>query len=238
MSATRRDAWEEQDGAGERAGEAQTAWSRRAVLGAAGGGFALARSGLLLPAWLGAEAEAANDPVRHIQHRKDRRRIKQRHKKHQGRHHRRTHGNHKANRSPGALIDGIRWGYYSEAGVFDVEFWVRTNAGHGWGLKDSQRVPNEHFVELRTTDVIGILWINHRYFLRAENVFGAVHVRLGYGGNFGSTGWVDGTTVVDDYVLPEYQNAPDMVVDGFKFTVGRAADDDDYKKPSLSIRKQ
>lgn len=54
--------------------------SRRALFGAAMTGFALATSGLLLPDWLVAEAEAADHPVRRIQHRADKRRQRKHHR--------------------------------------------------------------------------------------------------------------------------------------------------------------
>jgi hypothetical protein len=206
--------------------------TRRALLGAAGG-FALAASGLLLPGRLVEDAEADSNPVRRLQQRKNQRRKKARNRKH-SRNRRRTHGKKRGF----ALIDGIRWGYYSEAGPFDVQFWARANAGRSWGIISSQHIPNDNFVELKTTDVIGILWINERYFLRAENFLGAVHLTLGHGGTFTNNhGWENGTDFIRDYDLKVRALAPDMIVDGFKFTVERLEDDDDYKKLSLSIRK-
>ncbi len=206
---------------------------RRLLLGGAASGLALAANGLFLPERLANEVEADNHPVRGIQKRKAQRRRKARNKKHKRRQrNKKNHGN------GFAIIDGIRWGYYSEAGPFDVQFWGRTNAGRSWGIIESKQIPNESFVELRTTDVVGILWINDRYFLRAENYLGALHLTIGHGGTFTSNhGWENGTHVLTDYSLPEGKLAPDMIVDGFKFTVERIPDDSDFKKPSLTIRR-
>jgi hypothetical protein len=70
--------WIGQYDAAEREPEARQAGSRRWLLGAAAGSFALAASGLVLPIWLVEEAEAAEYPVRRIQRRKDQRRKKRR----------------------------------------------------------------------------------------------------------------------------------------------------------------
>lgn len=206
---------------------------RNLLLGGVATGLALAANGLFLPADLANQAEADNHPVRGIQKRKARRRQKARSQKHK-----RRKSNRKDHGDGFAFIDGIRWGYYSEAGPFNVQFWGRINAGRAWGIIESKQIANDTFVELRTTDVVGILWINDRYFLRAENVLGALHLTMGYGGTFTSNhGWENGTHVLTDYSLPENKLAPDMNVDGFKFTVERIEDDSDYKKPSLTIRK-
>ena len=130
------------------------AFIRRHLLGAAARGFALATS-VMLPAWLVEEAEAGNHPVRGVQQRKEQRRAKARHQKHRDRHRRHNHGDQQENRAPGAVIDGIRWRFYTEAGAFDVELW--DNDGWGWSRRDSQRVENEHFVELRTKVLRGAL---------------------------------------------------------------------------------
>lgn len=207
---------------------------RRLLLGGVASGMALAANGLVLPAWLADEAEAAGHPVGNVQRRKSTRRRKARARKHH--HHRRKNRKNHGNKF--AIIDGIRWGYYSEAGPFNVQFWGRTNAGRAWGIIDQKQIPNDEFVELRTTDVVGILWINDRFFLRAENFLGALHLTIGYGGTFTNNhGWENGTRVLSDYSLPEGKLAPDMVVDGFRFTVERIDDDADFKKPSLTIRK-
>jgi hypothetical protein len=209
------------------AGE-ESGLNRRRLLDAAVGGFALVASGLLVPGRLVEETEAADHPVRGIQRRKEQRRKRVRHEKRR----RRTQGANNGSRAPGAIIDGIRWGLYSEAGAFEVEFWDSRNH------YESRHVQNFEFVELRTNDTVGILWINKRYFFWAENIFGPLWVEIGYGGEWSTTrGWLDGTTVFSGY-LKEYRLAPDMIVDGFKFTVERVPDDDDYKKPSLTIRKQ
>lgn len=208
---------------------------RRLLLSGAAGGLALAANGLILPGWLTDQAAADNHPVRGIQKRKANHRRKARNRKRRNHRQRSTRNNHG---NGFAIIDGIRWGYYSEAGPFNVQFWGRTNAGRSWGILDQKQIPNESFVELRTTDVIGILWINDRYFLRAENFLGALHLTIGYGGTFTSNhGWENGTRILSDYSLAEGNLAPAMVVDGFEFTVERISDDSDFKKPSLTIRR-
>jgi hypothetical protein len=88
MSTARRDEWEDRGDAMGSEPEAPNAWSRRALLGAASG-FGLATSGLLLPEWLVAEAEAADDhPARPIQDRAGQKRSKRRHRRE---HHREVH---------------------------------------------------------------------------------------------------------------------------------------------------
>lgn len=70
--------WQEQGDTAERESEEQHAWSRRALIGAAGG-FALSTSGLLVPDWLTEEAEADDLPVRRVQQRKEQKRRKRGH---------------------------------------------------------------------------------------------------------------------------------------------------------------
>ena len=83
------------------------------------------------------------------------------------------------------------------------------------------------------------LWINGRYYFEGFNRFGTLVVSSGYSGSINSNGWKDGTTVVSEYALPrDGSHAPDMVVDGFRFSVESYGEDDDYNKPSLTIRKQ
>lgn len=66
---------------GEEQGPAKTGTpSRRSLLGAAAGGFALAASGLLLPAWLSDDAEAADHPSGKVQHRAGKRRQRGHHR--------------------------------------------------------------------------------------------------------------------------------------------------------------
>jgi hypothetical protein len=78
------------------------AWSRRALLGAAGSGFTLAASGLLLPEWLIAETEAVDLPVRRVQHRADKRRQRRRdHHSHDANGPRKGHPN---NHNPKAFV--------------------------------------------------------------------------------------------------------------------------------------
>lgn len=229
--------WQARDAAAADTPEAPMGGSRRLLLGGSAGGLVLAARGLFLPDWLDVTAarEGALGGAKGGRHGKN----------HRGRHRKRTHGDKKEkgkhNRQPGALIDGIRWGYYSEAGPFDVEFWVRAMGEFNpdaWRKQDARQVPNEQFVELRTWDIFGILWINQRYYFEAQNRFGNMSLVMGYGGFFtAKKGWDNGTATVFDALLAEGQLAPDMVVDGFRFTVERVADDADYKKPSLTIRK-
>jgi hypothetical protein len=215
--------------------------SRRHLLGAAAGGFALATSGLLVPEWLVDEAEAGEHPVRRIQGRKEQQRQKRHHRRENRRQLQRRQDDQKGNHAPGAFIDGIRWGIYSPpgTGAFDIEFWAIDPTLDVWVRAASRHVQGEFFVELRTTNTIGVLWINRRYYFDGTNSFGTLKVSCGYGGSIGGFGWSNGTTVVDDFALPRYgSQAPDMVVDGFKFSVSSNGEDDDFKKPSLDIRRQ
>lgn len=71
--------WQEQGDTEERESEERHAWSRRALIGAAGG-FALATSGLFVPDRLNEEAEAVGQlPVRRVQQRKEQKRRKRGH---------------------------------------------------------------------------------------------------------------------------------------------------------------
>lgn len=70
---------EHEDGARERERVAGSAGSRRALLGGAASGFALAASGLALPEWLVEEAAAADShPLRRVQNRQDGQRTQRR----------------------------------------------------------------------------------------------------------------------------------------------------------------
>jgi hypothetical protein len=210
------------------------AFNRRHLLGAAASGFALAASGLLLPERLIEEAaarEGANGGAMGGRHGKDRR----------GGHHRHTHGDHrdkkgKEGQAPRAIIRGIRWGVYSPSGSYNVELWDRGDGWSGFSLVESQRWTGANFVELRTNrDILGALWINGRYYLQAFNGIGTPTVTLGYGGTIDSSGWKNGTTVLESYELRESKLAPPMDVDGIHFQVERLVDDDDFKRFSLSL---
>lgn len=78
MGNTRRAGEEARDDAETNAPLPDIVRSRRSLLGAAGGGFILAASGLLLPAGLVEEAVAGDHAVRNAQHRKQHRRQKHR----------------------------------------------------------------------------------------------------------------------------------------------------------------
>jgi hypothetical protein len=205
--------------------------TRRSLLGAAGG-FALAASGLLLPNWLAEEAEADGNPVRRIQQRKDQRRR-------QARHHRRRSKGHTKGKNKGKCvlcIRGIEWRVTIGSGLScDVQLWSRAGGGRGWQLVDSQSYGFDT-KEFYTNDTFGILWISQRYYLLATNDFPFPWVKIGYGGHFGSSGWVDGTLVTDRYTMHEGDFAPTMHVDNLAFQVYRGDDgEDDYKHFNLSI---
>lgn len=54
--------------------------NRRQLLGAAASGFAVAASGLLVPAWLAGDATAADHPASHVQHGASKRRQRKHHR--------------------------------------------------------------------------------------------------------------------------------------------------------------
>lgn len=205
--------------------------TRRSLLGAAGG-FALAASGLLLPGRLVEEAVADSNPVRRVQQRKNQRRTKARHRR------RRSQGRHNGKNKGKCVvcIRGINWFVNIGSGLsYDVQLWSRAGGGRGWRQVDSQTFGFDSR-QFYTNDTFGILWIGQRYYFLATNDFPYPWVKIGYGGHFGSSGWVDGTLVTDQFTMHEGDFAPNMHIDNLVFKVYRGDDgDDDYKHFNLSI---
>ena len=102
--------------------------TRRGLLSAVTGGFALATGGLLLPDWLVDETEADNHPVRRIQHRKERKRQKQRHH----RHHRRNHRRNQNHKQPAAAPRGVQMIAHVNAGKGVVRTGLLARVGNSW----------------------------------------------------------------------------------------------------------
>ena len=212
------------------ADEARNA-TRRALLSAAGG-FALAASGLLLPGRLVEDAAADSHPVRRLQQRKNQRRTTSRHQRRRSK----DHNNGKNKGGCTFCIRGIEWRVNIGSGLsFDVQLWSRAGGGRGWRMVDSQNFGFDS-KDFSTNDTFGILWIGQRYYLLATNDFPYPWVKIGYGGHFGSSGWVDGTLVTDQYTMHEGDFAPNMHVDNLVFKVYRGDDgEDDYKHFNLTI---
>jgi hypothetical protein len=247
VSTTRCDDWEDQDGAGERDREAQPAWSRRAVLGAAAGGFALAASGLLLPEWLVEEAEADNHPVRRSQGREERKRQK-RHNQHTQHHDRDSRRDD--DKPPGRDLDfkdikfvvGVLGGQPVKV-AFYAGAERRTNGDRGpwhlgYELRETKNLaPNTLEWTTFTTGAhenYGALWMQDRFLAHIENpAVGFVQLKMGYGGTFDKDGWHGGTTVFNGNIYEQVQES--MTQAEYNFAVYRETDTNDYKAMDVSI---
>lgn len=197
--------WQDQDDAAETELVERHELSRRRLFGATGG-FALAATGILLPDWLVAEAEADSHPVSRVQRRTVQRR-KRRHR-HDRRHDRRRHDD--SDKPPGLGPKGIRLTVVNET---DVSF---SNCEHcvgtiGWGRNTlvylNKRGSNQNTFTADTEELhAGILFTGEKEaFVWVENPFaGTPNTTYQYGGSMSyPIGYRGGTIVVDHGTLEE-----------------------------------
>jgi hypothetical protein len=171
--------------------------TRRRLLRAATGGFALATSGLLVPAWLSEHAAADAHPVRRIQHRKDQRRTKHRHKlQHRRKARQRTQrGRNQA--LPTAILRGIQFTVGVRGIARTVEVYVHPSEFLDTGMKlfDWKIADPGAPITTQTSRGFAALWIDNRYYIAAVNYFPpyAGEEWVGLAGRIDpKDGWVDG----------------------------------------------
>jgi hypothetical protein len=115
--------------------------NRRALLGAAAGGCALATTGLLVPEWLVTEAEAADHPMRRIQKRQAKQRDKRRHRLEHRRQQNQGGDNNGNNTPPGSNGATLDVALYVHTKKFPLEIAVWQSDADGkngvmkWGYR-------------------------------------------------------------------------------------------------------
>jgi hypothetical protein len=117
----------------------------------------------------------------------------------------------------------------------ELDFWGKMN-GH-W-IAYPFGFPHAHSTETyskENRDNAAIVPF-YRYYIQANNpYFGAPWVTLAWGGVMGKEGWSGGTTVVSEKPLSENEST-EMTIEGYRFTVQRIADDDDWKNFAVRIQ--
>jgi hypothetical protein len=223
--------WNEQDSMAEREAAARQAGSRRALLGAAAGGFALAASGLVLPDWLVAEA-AENHPARRILRRKAQKRKKRRNERARREQQGRQDDGQDKGRG-GLLLDGIWFDVTNYRGtVITVEFWVE-DLNDTWKQESTIQINNGRSDSFLTGEAEAFLWIGSRYLVYAKNPWvGWVYSEMAKGGSVGRRGWTrgsDGSIVASGEVKPA-GGGLSMQVDGRQITLTRIQDKPEHKR--------
>lgn len=238
--------------------------TRRSLLTEAASRFALAASGLLVPAGLVERAAAYEEPVRRVQRRKEQRRQKRRAGDHGSKRMKRSKRDKGKFRDPhyGPLDLEIRLGVDTGLPKMEVQFyWLHNGSGDArWTRDDSGEVKPGSGQTYRTDSYLGFagnpdsfFWINERYYIRIWNPsLGWPETIMGYSGKVGeikkgditrSEGWENGKTVVKTFDLKEPNPAipePDpllsayMFVDNMTFVVTRQLDSN-YKRFTVRI---
>ena len=220
--------------------------TRRQWVAAAGGGLALAASGLVLPGWL-EEAEARDGAYggglggRHGKNRrgvdKAKRRDKgeRRDKKHDGR------GNGRGGARPGSGALHVHWVKFYVYNDRPVTTPNQSAAVRGWGNMNGEPDPWDRLPLVSVANgtytgefemfeyTQGAIVIDDHFYVEADNstIFVPVAVRLYYGGTMTADGYQGGTQVEDAWFLKEDQQKT-WTMDGRLFTIKRLYDTDDY----------
>ena len=215
------------------------------MLGAAAGGFALAASGLLLPAWLVEEAAADNHPVRGVQDRKQQRRDKRRHELEHNRRVKRRQRQQGATKAPGAFIKGVRMKVVANYGPLKIKWWWWTvvpysenfgpldiavggsqtlgkddlNLAVMFDPKSGSDIPPDGFLYVLARNPVGTPDVSVFYGTGAKQTDVASHQNMDPGV----------TLSVDAYV---YQNVK------VRLTIKREKDSDDYKEFTVTVGPQ
>jgi hypothetical protein len=183
--------------------------TRRQLLHAAGGGLALAASGLLVPAWL-EEVDAREGALGGA---KGGRRGKDR----RGRNKRRDHEEKKdkdknkdhSEDTPRGLFRGIEFTVGARGGPYTVEFYTMVPGvfATGWELSGTKTVSPNNPITFQESDGVAFPWIEGRYFLKAKNVipFGT-EAQVGLWGHIDlKRGWIPGQWKITGASFPETQ---------------------------------
>jgi hypothetical protein len=213
---------------------------RRELLGAVGG-FALAASGLFLPAAAAEKAarEGANGGALGGRRGKNRR-GRAKHQRQRTNNKRQGHGKEKEN-GAGRLPwqeRGIAFHVTSYGANLDIQFW-RLFPGTAWELVGEQSVTPGHPVSFQDARPICGVWIGSENFIRVENptLMPWVEMQFGVGGEMRQhDGWVNGNSW---WKIPPFLlvNDTQTVYPGGQWTysITRTADSDDYKEISIGI---
>jgi hypothetical protein len=180
--------------------EASADRNRRILLGAAGG-FALATSGLLLPAWLIEDTAAAEQPVRRVQHRAAKRRQRRHHRLRQKRRLQRR----RQRRNPGLishLTDLLYLELPNNTGM-PVLPWHGDSYLMEWhtGGGDTVGLSTEFELSRLGADAAGLEFLGfpeRRPFVSVDSSGGASNVNLYYGGAMSAAGYVGGSKEIDN----------------------------------------
>jgi hypothetical protein len=200
------------DEAGDAFSSAAAGRHRRALLGTAAGGLVLAASGLLLPEWLVAEAEAAEHPVRRIQHRSGQKRSKRRHRREHRREVHRRQNEHDANndanqdKPPKGLLFEIKFHVQNlSSQEIAYQVWDQKDEvfDHSWHHVKSGQIPPNPTGSLDDKFVVdymgdywpgSLIWVPVQgIMVSAQNVaFREPLVVIGSGGSVSTDGWTNG----------------------------------------------
>jgi hypothetical protein len=117
----------------------------------------------------------------------------------------------------------------------ELDFWGKMN---GQWIAYPYGFPHAHSTETyskKNRDNAAIVPF-YRYYIQANNPYlGPPWVTLAWGGVMGKQGWSGGTTVVSEKPLSE-NDSTEMTIEGYRFSVQRTADDDDYKNFTVRIQ--
>lgn len=221
--------------------EAGSGHHRRSLLRAAAGGLVLAASGLSLPDQL-AETEAREGAL-------DGAKGGRRGKNRRGRHRKRTNGDKRdKNRSQdtprGTILDVIKFSVeFAGPRPVKIDRYDRrpSDSGDRWVLKESKTVAPGTSATFSSFASRSALWIDSRYWVEGESLFGRLHpakLKLGYDGAITANpvDWQGGTIAFDEQMWVG-RKAPAMVIDGFSTQVTRLADEAYTSKVNWNVFK-
>jgi hypothetical protein len=212
--------------------------TRRTLLGAAAGGFALAASGLLLPERLVPDAAADDHPVRRVQGRKDDQRGQRRRRLERRREQDRRHDKDKNNDGQvGEIYKDIAFVFEVSGGRsvrvsahnlfpsrgYLTDRWVQQGSDGPYAPGSSTRV------DLKSRSAA--LWIDKNLWLKAENTLLPWEnpvLWFGYGGSFEPDGEqpFDNGTFVAKSVLNVGNSSYKLERDGYSVQAIRLGDDE------------